>query len=162
MKVIDILKPENQEETILVIRTLFPIAEQANDLTVLLCAGLVESGGDWESVCSNIGVEMVRAKRHCQSRLANDIIREITKRKLMGEGYTIAVSSLISTASSEASTGTARNNASKTLLELCELESEKEGGDSSKDLSEMSLKELQAEVKQLKAGAIVLPPQKTQ
>lgn len=155
-----ILAPENQAETLVLARALCPFAEQASDIMMLVCVAMVESGGDAKLVAEYLGLDFSRVRAHCQSHLFNRILRELTRHKLTGEGYLVAVTNLISVAGSESQTGNARNNASKTLLELNAVEDDKGKSSSggSKDLNEMTLSELMDYVQTIKADIKSISP----
>ena len=155
----DILSEENQHETVALARALCPFAEGAPDMTVLLCVAFVEAGGDLQAVAQILGMEKSSINRHLRSKVATQIIKKLAKDRLAGEGYLKAVCSLIEVASSQAQTGNARNNASKTIMELVEAENARVGGsdDDGIDLNNMTLKQLEAFVGGIKQELIKLP-----
>lgn len=148
-----ILAPENQLETIALARALCPFAEQATDATMLICVAMVETKGDLELISQYLALDKARVRAHYQSHLSNRIVRELTRHKLTGEGYMIAVGNLMEVAQSRSQTGTARNNASKTLIDLAEAEAQKDKGKhgDGKDLNEMTLAELESLVNTVKS-----------
>lgn len=159
-----ILAPENQAETIALARALCPFAEEVTDAAMLICVAMVECGGDIDSIANYTGYERKRIRSHLQSHQCNKILRELSRHKLSGEGFLVAITNLIDVAGSQSQTGTARINASKSILELHEAEEGKSKGkhDSGLNLNEMTLSELQDYVDTIKADVALISgtPQK--
>lgn len=154
-----VLAEENQHEAVAVARALCPFAEAATDEVMLLCVALVEAKGDDKAVAEVAGMGRARARRLLQSGISQRIIKELAKNRLKSVGYLKAVCSLIDVAESAAQTGNARNNASKTILELVEADNNKGGGDEENlvDLNNMTLKQLESYVGRIKQDMVRLP-----
>lgn len=153
-----ILSPENQAEAIALARALCPFAEQATDAMMLICIAVVETGMSVREVSEYLTIDFARVRAHCQSHQYNKVLRELARHKLTGEGYVLAINNLMNVASSLSQTGNARNNASKTLLELNDTEAAKNGGshDDGTDLNEMTLKELEDYCAKIKSDVALI------
>lgn len=157
-----VLCEENQHETVALARALCPFAEEATDMQMLVCVAMVEAKGDMKLVAEEMGCVMAVIRRHCQSRLSQQILRKLAKHKLTGEGYLIAISNLMHIASSSNTSANARNNASKTLIELAEAEEARSGGGGDEDrvdLNNMTIHQLQSFVNTIKQDLVRLPAQ---
>jgi hypothetical protein len=154
-----ILSEENQHETVALARALCPFADTATDEQMLMCVALVEAKGNIKAVAELVGWSIARARRHLQSRLSQQIIKKLARHKLSGEGYLIAVCTLMDIASSESQTGNARNNASKAIFDL--VDSDKNPGNNEPgeqvDLNNMTLAELEKYVGAIKQDLVRLP-----
>jgi hypothetical protein len=149
----ELLEPENQEQTVALARALCPGSESATDATMLICVALVEAGGDYKAVAECLGYTIGRIKSYCQSRLASQIMRQLAKAKLSSEGYVKALAALVDVAGSESQTGTARRNAAQAVIELVEADERGKGNaaEGGRELSSMTLKELESFVGSIKA-----------
>lgn len=155
-----VLHPENQHETVAIVRGLCPFAEEATDALLLVCCAMVEARGDKKVVSEYLGWSVSRISAMLQSRLADRVIKKLSRNKINGLGYLIATSTLMDIASSESQTGNARVNASKTIIELSDQDDEKIGGmDNEKDLNAMTLLELEAFVNSIKQDLVKIRPE---
>jgi hypothetical protein len=156
-----VLAPENQHEAVAIARALCGFAEAATDVQMLVCIAVVEAKGDIKLVSEFLGYEISRIRGHLQSRLSSRIIKELAKSKLQGEGYLLAVSTLMEIAGSQSQTGNARNNAAKTLMELAEVEEARRPSDDDGgvDLNNMTLKELERYCDTIKQNLVNVTPQ---
>lgn len=152
-----VLAPENQHESVMLARALCPFAERVTDAVILICVAMVEAKSDIDLVVRELGYSRARVRAYLQSHQANRIMRELSRHKLTGEGYLVAITNLIDVAACTRETGTARNSASKTLIELNVIEEEKHSGstDEGKDLNEMTLAELQDYTDKIKADLMI-------
>jgi len=155
-----VVSPENQHESVALARALCPFAEEATDMTVLLAVAMVEAEGDLNAVLEYLCITKSTFSRHNQSPLLNRIIKQLTRKRLSGEGYLLGVTALMDVAGSKSQSGAARINAAKTLIELSDDEEAKDNsvGGSGKDLNEMTFAELEREVKQIRADIHSNPP----
>lgn len=156
-----ILAPEMQQEAVAIARALCPFAEQATDATMLMCVAMVEAKGDMKCIAEYLGFELKRVRGHLQSHLAGRIVKELARSKLRGEGYLLAVCTLMEVAASQSQTGNARNNAAKTLMELAEADEARRPKDDADgvDFNNMTLKELEQYVDSIKKDMINVTPQ---
>jgi len=154
-----VLAEENQHEIVALARALCPFAEAATDAQILMCVAFVEAKGNEVLVARELGLAVAAVRKQVQSRLSESIIKRLAKNKLSGIGYLKAVCALMDVASSESQTGNARNNASKTIIELVDSEDKKNGGDGDDgiDLNQMTLKQLEAFVGSIKRDLVKIP-----
>lgn len=153
------LAPENQHELVALARALCPFADRATDATMLLCVALVEAKGDEAVVCEALGFGLAAVRRHCQSRLAAQIMRKLAKDRLLGTGYVKAMAALEDVAGSSSQSGNARRQAALAIAEIEKAEGDKpgSGGDGGLDLNTMTLAQLEAYVGAIKQDLVRLP-----
>ena len=156
-----ILGAENQHETIALARALCPFAETMTDATILIAVAMVETSGDMDAVSEYLGYEKSRLRGHCQSHLYNRVVRELSRQKLSGEGYLIAVSALMEVSKSKGASPAARNKASQTIISMVNDEQERSGrrDGEGKALNEMTLSELEDHVNKIKSDIATLSTQ---
>lgn len=153
------LAPENQHELVALARALCPFADRATDATMLLCIALVEAKGDEAAVCEALSFNLAGLRRHCQSRLAAQIMRKLAKDRLLATGYVKAMAALEDVAGSASQSGNARRQAALAIAEIERSEAAVGGnqGDGGIDLNAMTLGQLESYVAAIKQDLIRLP-----
>jgi hypothetical protein len=155
-----VLEPENQEETITMVRALCPWAETMTDEAVIVCVAFVEFNADLAMIETHTRFLKRHVSAVSRSRLGQRVIAELARQDLEGTGVMIALRTLKDVAKSPAASTAARVRASTELLSLAEAQAAKSGrrnkADGGKDLNTMTLAELQDFVEEIKQNVTMI------